>query len=272
MIIDLTLDSLMFPGLENYTPPFGTKKGDNVGLTTAEGCANLAKPWQDQRPIVISENSSTNANIERNAVIEIDTASITLTINDAIFTGCKLSILTTFTTGTVTLLHNSASITLQPDFEYTFRFDGTNWINSSPMAKAYPIGSYYLSESDVDPVLLFGFGTWARVAGNATIWGTSAAEQAGQTKAAGLPNITGTIISEGSAYGSVGTPLVAANAGAFYAQGNTGAGVARYMPSGNGDIINGVIGFSASRSNSIFGNSSTVQPPARTVNIWKRTA
>lgn len=259
MIIDLTLDSLKFPGLENYTPPFGTKKGDNVGLTTAEGCANLAKPWQDQRPIVISENSSTNANIERNAVIEIDTASITLTINDAIFKGCKLSILTTFTTGTVTLLHNSANITLQPDFEYTFRFDGTNWINSSPMAKAYPIGSYYLSENDVNPVLIFGFGTWARVAGNATIWGTSANGQAGKTKAAGLPDIQGSFGATlwGDSYSSSGafTKRVPGSSG----KGSTG-------------VNEGAWDFKASTYNSIYGNSTTVQPPARTVNIWKRTA
>lgn len=56
MILDLTLDSVKFPGLENFTPPFGTKKADNVGLTTGEGCQNIAKPWLDQRPITISEN------------------------------------------------------------------------------------------------------------------------------------------------------------------------------------------------------------------------
>lgn len=30
--------------------------------------------------------------------------------------------------------------------------------------------------------------------------------------------------------------------------------------------------FNASRSNSIYGNSDTVQPPARIVNVWKRVS
>ena len=32
------------------------------------------------------------------------------------------------------------------------------------------------------------------------------------------------------------------------------------------------LNFDASRSNSIYGNSNTVQPPAYIVNIWERTA
>ncbi|MBO6101554.1 MAG: hypothetical protein J6P07_09565 [Spirochaetaceae bacterium] len=144
MIIDLTLDSLKFPGLENYTPPFGTKKGDNVGLTTAEGCANLAKPWQDQRPIVISENSSTNANIERNAVIEIETASVTLTIDDATFTGCKLMILTTFSSGTATLLHGQKTLTLQSNRKYKLFFDGETWVlEDEAIEKSFNTGWIY---------------------------------------------------------------------------------------------------------------------------------
>ena len=259
MILDLTLDALKFPGLENYTPPFGTKKGDNVGLTTAEGCANLAMPWQDQRPIVISENSSTSANIERNATIEIDTASVTLTINDAIFKNCKLTILTTFSSGTATLLHGQVSTTLQAGFENVFRFDGTNWINASPMFKAYPVGAYYLSEDDTTPEKLLGFGTWSRVAGNATIWGTSGNSQAGQTKAAGLPDIQG----------SFGATIWAdsySNSGAFTKRipGNSGK-----VTSGSNE---GAWDFKASTYNAIYGNSTTVQPPARTVNIWKRIA
>lgn len=127
MILDLTLDSVKFPGLENYTPPFGTKKADNVGLTTAEGCANLAKPWLDQRPLTISENSSFSDDIERNGLIEIDTASITLTMVSASFTGCELKIITTFSSGSATVLIGATSHTLNAMSLYRLVYDGTTW-------------------------------------------------------------------------------------------------------------------------------------------------
>lgn len=127
MILDLTLDSVKFPGLENFTPPFGTKKADNVGLTTGEGCQNIAKPWQDQRPLVISENSSFSGNIERNGLIEIDTASITLTMVSASFTGCELKIITTFSSGSATVLIGATSHTLNAMSLCRLVYDGTTW-------------------------------------------------------------------------------------------------------------------------------------------------
>lgn len=263
MIIDLTLNPVKLPGLENYTPPFGTKKSTNVGLTTLEGCNNITLPWEHQRPVVISENSTFSADIERNGLLEIEAADITLTMVDAVFTGCEVKIMTTFSTGTATLLHKSVSITLQPGFAYTFMFDGLNWINSSPMAKAYPVGSYYLSENDVNPVLLFGFGTWARVAGNGTIWGTSDDNQSGQTKAAGLPEIFGGL----GWIGRTTNDKSKDSANGAFRNGGNGTG----LVGASGSALTN-IDFLASRSNAIYGASTTVQPPARTVNIWKRTA
>lgn len=127
MILDLTLNSLKFPGLENYTPPFGTKKADNVGLTTQEGCINLAKPWQDQRPLTISENSSFSGDIERNATIEIDTASVTLTLEDATFKGCRLTVLATFSSGSASVLFDSVTYTIKAATKTEFIYDGANW-------------------------------------------------------------------------------------------------------------------------------------------------
>ena len=127
MILDLTLDSVKFPGLENFTPPFGTKKAANVGLTTGEGCQNIAKPWLDQRPIIISENSSFSDDIERNGLIEIDTASITLTMVAATYTGCELKIITTFSSGSATVLIGATSHTLNAMSLYRLVYDGTTW-------------------------------------------------------------------------------------------------------------------------------------------------
>jgi hypothetical protein len=60
--------------------------------------------------------------------------------------------------------------------------------------------------------------------------------------------------------------------------GNVEATGALYKTSGIGTMsvgnigTNAGLGFDASRSNSIYGNADTVQPPAYLVNIWKRTA
>ena len=90
----------MFPGVENFTPHFGTKKNNNVGLSTKEGCRNLEAHWLQQRPIVVSENSSvTSENIQYNAVIEISASYVTLTLKPGSYTGCKLTIISTFSDG-----------------------------------------------------------------------------------------------------------------------------------------------------------------------------
>lgn len=79
----------------------------------------------------------------------------------------------------------------------------------------------------------------------------------GTTVEAGLPNITG---------GFNKTKWDSAN-GAFYFVGSGGTN-SNAASGGSGSYV----GFDASRSNSIYGKSTTVQPPAYLVNIWKRTA
>lgn len=74
----------------------------------------------------------------------------------------------------------------------------------------------------------------------------------GTVKAPGLPNITGTIVPGAyNGWGNLGT-------GAFYSLGG-----GNHAPSGDSNGIK--YGFDASRSNSIYGNAETVQPPALTV-------
>ena len=140
----------------------------------------------------------------------------------------------------------------------------------------YPVGSIYINTTDVNPSTIFGFGTWKRVAQNMTLWGSSADGEVGTTKSAGLPNITG----------EVGY-LKSAETGNYYNAINFSNGcfansrenlinppVIRIKSSGTLDDSGetGIINFNASNSNSIYGNSTTVQPPALVVNIWKRTA
>jgi hypothetical protein len=50
-IIDYSLTAFKVPGLAQYTPPFGTKKADGSGLTTAEITRNEMMPFMKQRSI-----------------------------------------------------------------------------------------------------------------------------------------------------------------------------------------------------------------------------
>ena len=86
--------------------------------------------------------------------------------------------------------------------------------------------------------------------------GTTTTSEVGQSVEAGLPNITGQITSYelGRAGGAA--------AGALYDDGSAKYGVSRDSGSGNHDGQSLVITLEASRSSSIYGGSTTVQPPA----------
>lgn len=80
---------------------------------------------------------------------------------------------------------------------------------------------------------------------------------AGSYKSAGLPNITGDFTAHCLAYGGPVTN------GAFYGETLSGKDTAAASYAGYPKFY-----FSASRSSSIYGNSSTVQPPAITVRFY----
>lgn len=153
----------------------------------------------------------------------------------------------------------------------------TNQIAAFNLLKTvYPVGSIYINTTDVNPSTIFGFGTWERVAQNMTLWGSSADGEVGTTKSAGLPNITGEVgyikpITSGSYYQGINYKI-----GCFTKSKNiTATPNTRKVESS--DILDdneetGLLKFDASSSNSIYGNSTTVQPPALVINIWKRTA
>lgn len=124
---------------------------------------------------------------------------------------------------------------------------------------AYPVGSIFQTVSYTSPAALFG-GTWQEIAQNRVLMGASYAHAAGTTVEAGLPNITGSFVA------NVRNGKNAVS-GAFTASdriGSTGAD--------NSDA--GIYTFSldASKSNAIYGRSSTVQPAAYYVHIWHRVA
>lgn len=132
------------------------------------------------------------------------------------------------------------------------------------LSQAHPIGSIYLTLTDSNSSTLFG-GTWEKVGSGKCLWLADSSHGAGTTISAGLPNITGTI----TPYSKYADTLQGNFAGAFYVQssGQKGGTANDYAT----DSAYG-FGFDASKSNSIYGSSSTVQPPAYVVIAWKRTA
>lgn len=119
---------------------------------------------------------------------------------------------------------------------------------------------FWASDDPTSPASFIG-GTWERIK-DCTIWGASDTHPAGTTVEAGLPNITAKVTSQ---YGIFN----ADSEGAFYFV--DGANF-QYPTSGQGGALIHDLHFSAARSNSIYGASNTVQPPAYCMYIWRRVA
>ena len=135
--------------------------------------------------------------------------------------------------------------------------DGT--LSADSALAAYPVGSIYQSTDAASPAALFG-GAWEQIAHDHVLMGASDSHPAGSTVEAGLPNIRGTFA--GIARWNFGDNPAS---GAFSGVSNEGPdGKFR----GNGVLYT----FNASSSNSIYGASDTVQPPAYYVYIWKRVS
>lgn len=118
------------------------------------------------------------------------------------------------------------------------------------LEKVYPVGSIYLTIEKASPAAFLG-GSWYLVAWDRALWTTTSG--AGETISAGLPNITG----------SFGSNQDQAPNGAFY-QSSSGVKNAGMYSYGSRVSMN------ASRSSSLYGASSTVQPPAYKVYAWRR--
>lgn len=131
---------------------------------------------------------------------------------------------------------------------------------------------FWASDDPTSPASFIG-GTWERVE-NCTIWGASDAHPAGTTVEAGLPNITGQLAVRAlkSIYGT----------GVFLTQENgalksiavdsieyfTNLIATEDAPNAYGSSL----AIDASGSNPIYGTSTTVQPPAYCLYIWRRVA
>lgn len=140
----------------------------------------------------------------------------------------------------------------------------------------YPVGSVYISTTTANPKNLFG-GTWEQIATGRTLWGASSDNELNTTVNSGLPNITGTYDPRWSDSSGGGIMMAAQNSGAMYtsrpsSHGYWWAAATSSGGAGSNTQYHTRLNFSAQRSNSIYGNSTIVQPPAYKVYMWRRTA
>ena len=135
----------------------------------------------------------------------------------------------------------------------------------------YPIGIVVTTATDdaKKPGEADGLATWEEIAQDRVLQGTS--NGAGQTIESGLPNITGKVWLRPLDNGD-GITWDKEN-GAFITKvvedPNDSSGA---IAKGSGGKPFGSINLDASKSNNIYGNSSTVQPPAYKVHFWKRVS
>lgn len=147
--------------------------------------------------------------------------------------------------------------------------DGTaefNVINKSQKALIdliYPIGIVITTATDgaLKPGEAEGLTEWEEIAQDRVLQGTSSG--AGGTVEAGLPNITGYIVGYGGRTGFGG-----AGGMAYLSDEQERIPSMGDIFPGNKSSLKAVL--DASKSNNIYGNSSTVQSPAYKVHFWKR--
>ena len=143
----------------------------------------------------------------------------------------------------------------------------TSLLNTT-LATLYPIGSIYIGTQTSCPLTsLISGSKWELVSNGKALWGGNGSN-ANTTIAAGLPNITGTA--------QLTQTKGAAGADSYSGALKIDSGVTQKIQFEDGGGWAGTgsvpVSFDASRSNSLYGKSSTVQPPAYVVNVWRRTA
>lgn len=219
----------------------------SVDATNAGSSAASAKAEADRAAAIVSTDKTLSVE---------DAPADAKAVGDAL-KGIKLPIATATVLGGVKV---GSGLTVDAD--------GT--LSADSTLAAYPVGSIFQTVSTTSPASLFG-GIWQEIAQNRVLMGASYAHAAGTTVKAGLPNIAGSLSETSNngktspfrgnknAISSIGALAVTEVSSPF-------CGYAGYEGSAYD------ISFDASRSNSIYGSSNTVQPPAYYVHIWRRVA
>ena len=140
--------------------------------------------------------------------------------------------------------------------------DAVKTLITDALAEDHAKIKFWVSEDPTSPAALFG-GSWEEIASERVLMGASYAHAAGTTVEAGLPNLKGSF----SGVASTAYPNLS-NSGALSISRNDS--ITGYEGGSYGS--NCTVSFDASKSNAIYGRSSTVQPAAYYVHIWHRVA
>ena len=189
----------------------------------------------------------------------VTAADITDTRADETVCGCMRDGVTGIPTGTLVQQWQAVIESMRGGSFYT-RAEVDALLKS---VNPFPVGSIYQSTDPTSPAALFG-GSWEEIASERVLMGASSTHAAGSTVKAGLPNLKGSF----SGVASTAYPNLS-NSGALSMNTNNG-GLAGYEGGSYGS--NCTVSFDASKSNAIYGRSSTVQPAAYYVHIWHRVA
>ena len=140
--------------------------------------------------------------------------------------------------------------------------DAVKTLITDALAEDHAKIKFWVSEDPTSPAALFG-GSWEEIASERVLMGASYAHAAGTTVEAGLPNLKGSF----SGVASTAYPNLS-NSGALSISRNDS--ISGYEGGSYGTSCN--VSLDASKSNAIYGRSSTVQPAAYYVHIWHRVA
>lgn len=143
-----------------------------------------------------------------------------------------------------------------------------NYVTKATLEAIYPVGSVYIGTQSTCPMSTVMSGTtWTLVSSGKALW-TGNGTNGGTTINAGLPNITGNIENSGGGGGFT----EGSGTGCFTDTTNYAKMKTHAASNSSYDTIANKLVFNASKSSSIYGKSTTVQPPAYVVNVWRRTA
>lgn len=135
-----------------------------------------------------------------------------------------------------------------------------------------PVGSYFITETEDDPNMLFEGGEWQKLTGRYVLQCSDSNHKAGTTIEAGLPDIAGNAVFTDNVCVNTNDSFVFGGADGCFSVSGSGARAVSTNVNISAHADNRKLTFSASKSNGIYGNSDTVQPPARIVNVWKRVS
>lgn len=157
--------------------------------------------------------------------------------------------------------------------KYGGQFYGDGSIYSNFLLAAHPVGSIYQTISPENPAVTFGGGTWEKIAQDRVLMGASDTHLAGTTVEAGLPNIKGSFEARPHMSGNefAGGSITGGDGKLFAHSIQTSNNINNSMTETGNAYKSDVVFFNASASNSIYGASTTAQPPAYFTYTWLRT-